>query len=125
MAGLSPSSPETPPQADWRETLRRRAAALLRDRLSARAAGRAFIDDEGGGSMVFGAICMFALVIFIFLVLNTGITSTEYMKVQNAADAGAYSGALVGSNSLNAIAEINDGMSYPYPPLPIATILRI
>lgn len=114
MAGLSPSSPETPPQADWRETLRRRAAALLRDRLSARAAGRAFIDDEGGGSMVFGAICMFALVIFIFLVLNTGITSTEYMKVQNAADAGAYSGALVGSNSLNAIAEINDGMSYVY-----------
>jgi hypothetical protein len=71
-------------------------------------------DEEEGGSMVIGAITMFTLVVFITLILNTGLLSGDKLAMQNSADAAAYSGAIVGANSLNSVASINDGMALIY-----------
>lgn len=71
-------------------------------------------EDEEGGSMVFGAITMFTLVVFVVLIMNTGMLSSDKMAMQNSADAAAYSGAVVGANSLNSVAAINDGMALIY-----------
>lgn len=70
------------------------------------------LGDEEGGSMVFGAITLFTLVVFLALIYNTGLLSADQMNMQNAADAAAYSGAMVGAENLNSVAAINDGMAY-------------
>jgi hypothetical protein len=70
--------------------------------------------DEEGGSMVFGAMTLFTLVLFTYLVYIVGMTSGDRMQLQGAADAAAYSGALVEAESLESIGFLNDGMGYVY-----------
>lgn len=70
--------------------------------------------DEEGQSLVFGAITAFTLVAFVALSFNVGMVISKRVRAQNAADAAAYSGALVEANSLSAIAWLNDGMAYTY-----------
>ena len=62
--------------------------------------------------MLFACLTFFALSLSIMFVFQVGLISTDRIQMQNAADAAAYSGALVEANSLNAIAQLNDGMAY-------------
>jgi hypothetical protein len=75
---------------------------------------RALPSDEEGGSMVFGAITLFSLMLFILLVYQIGMTSSHRMQMQTSADYAAYSGALVEADALDAIAFANEGMAYVY-----------
>lgn len=68
--------------------------------------------DEDGASMVFAAITMLTVSVSIMFVFQVSLVSTDKIQMQNAADAAAYSGALVEANSLNAIGQVNDAMAY-------------
>ncbi len=68
--------------------------------------------DQEGSAMVFGALTILTLATATFFVINIGLLSSERLQLQNAADAAAYSAALVEANSLNSVAAINDGMAY-------------
>lgn len=73
---------------------------------------RALHEDEGGASMVFAAITLFSLALSTVMIFQVGMMSSERLQTQTAADAAAYSGAVVEANALNAIGQLNDGMSY-------------
>jgi hypothetical protein len=78
------------------------------------AGARAAHENEDGGTMVFGAMTLFTLVVFTMLVYQVGMTSGDKIQLQGAADAAAYSGALVEAESLESIAFLNDGMAFVY-----------
>lgn len=73
---------------------------------------RRFHEDEEGATLVFAAATFFALAMSIAFVFQVGTISADRLQAQGAADAAAYSGALVQANSLNAIGQINDGITY-------------
>lgn len=73
---------------------------------------RKLAEEEEGASLVFATITLFAVSMSIVFVYQMGLVSTDRLTVQNAADAAAYSAAQVEANSLNSIAQINDGMTY-------------
>jgi hypothetical protein len=76
------------------------------------AEARRFHEDEEGATLVFAAATFFALAMSIAFVFQIGTVSADRLQIQGAADAAAYSGALVEANSLNAIGQINDGITY-------------
>lgn len=78
----------------------------------ARAAARDLHEDEGGAALVFAAITLFSLALLTMMVFQVGLVTTDRMQIQSSADAAAYSGAQVEANSLNAIGQLNDGMTY-------------
>ena len=63
--------------------------------------------DEGGQIVVFTAIFGLILVMFVSLVYNVGVFVGEKMKVQDAADAAAYSQAVWEARTLNFYAYTN------------------
>ncbi len=69
---------------------------------------------ETGSTMTFAAISIFVVVAFCAMVFNTGRVVSMRMQTQNAADAAAYSGALIKANSLSTVGYINDGMAHVY-----------
>ena len=83
-------------------------SALTRLRRGALALHR----DEQGAAMLFAAFTFLALSFSLMFVFQVGMISTDRIQMQNAADAAAYSGALMEANSLNAIGQLNDGMAY-------------
>lgn len=77
-----------------------------------RAEAKRFHEDEEGATLVFAAATFFALAVSIAFVFQIGNVSADRLQMQGAADAAAYSGALVEANSLNAMGQINDGITY-------------
>ncbi|MCO5168575.1 MAG: pilus assembly protein TadG-related protein [Planctomycetes bacterium] len=77
-----------------------------------RAGARRLHEDEEGAALVFAVITLFSLALLVFMVFQVGLVSADRLQIQTAADAAAYSGAQVEANSLNAIAQLNDGMTY-------------
>ncbi len=75
---------------------------------------RSFWRDESGQGIVFAAVSMIMLVGFVALVYNVGHLTERRTKVQLAADACAYSGAIVVGNSLSTIGWINSAMAQVY-----------
>lgn len=73
-----------------------------------------FIKDESGQSLMVAALTVFILLVMVGLVIGVGEVTTHQMRVQNAADAAAYSGAAVQADCLAQIAWINDGMAQIY-----------
>ncbi len=69
---------------------------------------------EDGQAMVFGAISMFMLFFCAALCNNIADVTSSRVEVQNAADAAAYSSALVEANVVSDVAWLNDGMAYIY-----------
>lgn len=68
--------------------------------------------DEEAQALPFGAVSMFVLVLFACLVHDTGQVVASRIRMQNTADAAAYSGALVQANGVESIAWTNDAMAY-------------
>lgn len=68
-------------------------------------------DEEGGQTMIFIAIVLFALVCFFALVVNVGHRVTSKVEMQNAADAAAMSGGIWNARGLNTISVLNVGMT--------------
>jgi len=83
-----------------------RARAFLRGEL------RRLHSDESGSSLVFAAITFFGLAMSTLMVYQLGMISADRVRIQNAADAAAYSGAVVEANNLNVMGQLNDGMAY-------------
>jgi hypothetical protein len=70
--------------------------------------------DESGQGIVFAAATLLLLVGFVAFVFNIGRLLDRRTKVQVAADAAAYSGAMVEADAVSAIAYINSAMSQVY-----------
>ena len=79
----------------------------------AKAVGR-FLRGQTGQGLVFTAISLLVLVGFVALVYNIGRLTERRTKIQIAADAAVYSGALVEANSLSTIAWCNSAMAQCY-----------
>ena len=67
--------------------------------------------NENGQGLVFAAITLLFLTYFAGAVYRVGFLSSQKMKVQNCADAAAYSMALAQANGLSTLAWINEGMA--------------
>jgi len=77
---------------------------ILKERLTRfRALGR----DDRGTISVLSVITVFALTIVLGMVINAGRNVDEKVRLQNAADAAAYSGGAVVARGLNALAFSN------------------
>lgn len=70
--------------------------------------------DESGASALFAVVSLMFLVVVIAYVHNVGMTVNRKIRLQNAADAAAFSGAVVEANSLSAIAWLNSCQTYIY-----------
>jgi len=71
----------------------------------------AFRRDEGGQSLVFGALTIFIIMFFAAMILSVGQVTARRIQMQFAADSAAYSSALVESQIANAIALLNTSMA--------------
>ncbi len=70
--------------------------------------------DESGAAALFAVVSLMFLVIVVAYVHNVGMTVNRRIRLQNAADAAAYSGAMVEANALSAIAWLNSCQTYVY-----------
>jgi hypothetical protein len=70
--------------------------------------------EESGQGILFAAATLLVLVGFVAFVFNIGRLLDRRTKMQIAADAAAYSGAMVEANAVSAIAWINSAMSQVY-----------
>ena len=70
--------------------------------------------DESGVALVFTLTVSLIIFLFGFAIYAVGETVRERMELQNAADAAAYSGALVQADTISRIAVINKAMSWNY-----------
>ena len=68
-------------------------------------------DDQGGQTIIFIAIVLFALICFFALVVNVGHRVTAKVETQNAADAAVLTGAIWNARGLNIISVLNVGMT--------------
>jgi hypothetical protein len=68
-------------------------------------------DDQGGQTIIFIAIVMFALVCFFALVVNVGDRVTAKVEMQNAADAAVMAGGIWNARGMNMISILNVGMT--------------
>jgi hypothetical protein len=68
--------------------------------------------DEGGQSALFAVVTLMLLVIVTAYAYNVGMTASQRVRLQNAADAAAYSGAVVEANTLASIAWLNNSQTY-------------
>ncbi len=75
---------------------------------------RRFLADESGQGIIFAAATLLLLVGFVAFVFNFGRLLDRRTKTQIAADAAAYSGAMVEADAVSAIAYINSAMSQVY-----------
>lgn len=75
---------------------------------------RRFIEDERGQSLVFAVITLFGLAMMAMMILGVSESTGMQMRLQNAADAAAYSGAQVEADIVAQVAWMNEGMSPLY-----------
>ncbi|MBI3268568.1 MAG: hypothetical protein HYZ53_06060 [Planctomycetes bacterium] len=66
-----------------------------------------FRQDEGGYGMAFAAFTLFSLVCFCAYTVNIADVTNKRTQMQNAADAGAYAGAVEQASMLTRIATLN------------------
>ena len=70
--------------------------------------------DESGVALVFTLTVSLIIFLFGFAIYAVGETVRERMELQNAADAAAYSGALVQADTISRVAVINKAMAWNY-----------
>ena len=75
---------------------------------------KSFWRDESGQGIIFAAASLLVLVGFVALVYNIGRLTARRTKIQTAADAAVYSGAMVEANALSTIGWINSAMAQLY-----------
>jgi len=68
---------------------------------------RGFHQNEGGQSIVFVVLTLLFVVLFVFMVINTGDVTSKKMRMVTAADAVAVSGATWMARGHNSIAMMN------------------
>lgn len=80
----------------------------------ARLSARRFLRERSGQSMLFTGLVIFVLVIMVGMIVGIGEISSDQMRLQNAADAAAYSAAAVQADCLAQIAWLNEGAAAIY-----------
>ncbi len=75
---------------------------------------RRLFREESGQGLIFGAVSLFVLVFCVSMAHNVGQVASERTRVQTAADAAAYAGAMVEADVVSSVAWMNDGMAYVY-----------
>ena len=70
--------------------------------------------DESGVALAFSVVVFLFLYLFGMGIYAVGDTVQKRIKLQNAVDAAAYSGAVVQADTLSRIAVINKAMSWTY-----------
>lgn len=68
------------------------------------------IKHQSGQTMVFGLVFIVVILIGVIILFNTGQLTRQKMEVQNAADAAAYSAAILTARELNFMAYTNRAM---------------
>ncbi len=71
-------------------------------------------EDEGGAGLAFGALTLLVLVAVVAAGANVWELLRVKVRVQNAADAAAYSAAAVMANTLAVIASLNNTLIWIY-----------
>lgn len=75
---------------------------------------RGFSGDESGQSLLVMALTIFGLVISTMLIVGVGGVTSQRIRLQHAADAAAYAGAMIQADCLSQIAWCNDAMAAVY-----------
>lgn len=73
---------------------------------------RRFVANESGQSSLFAILTLFLLLAAVGYVYNVSMLVSKRIRLQNAADAAAMSGAIVEANALSAIAWLNGCQTY-------------
>ena len=76
--------------------------------------GIELIGDESGVALALTVTVAIVIFLFGFAVYAVGETVRERIELQNAADAAAYSGALVQADTISRVAVINKAMAWNY-----------
>ncbi|MBQ6351862.1 MAG: hypothetical protein IJJ28_01165, partial [Lentisphaeria bacterium] len=76
--------------------------------------GRELAGDESGVAFALTVTVAIVIFLFAFAVYAVGETVAARIELQNAADAAAYSGALVQADTISRIAVINKAMAWNY-----------
>lgn len=63
--------------------------------------------QQSGQAAVLGMLCIFTMVIFVILSVNTGTLTNDRIRFQTTMDATAYAGAYEQARTLNRLTEIN------------------
>lgn len=69
-------------------------------------------NDDGGQAIVFIALTLLLMVVFVMLIINTGVSVTGKVQMMNAADATVLSGATWMARGLNTVSVYNKTMAY-------------
>jgi len=81
--------------------------------------------DEGGQGMLFAVFVLLIGAMVFMLSLNVGGLVSQKIRMQNAADAAAFSGAIVQARLLNLIAVLNDALIVCLVVKVVAMVLKI
>lgn len=84
-----------------------------------------FKSDEKGQALIITAIVLLILCAFVATTIEIPRFVNKKIKLQNAADAASYSGAIWESRLLNAISLMNDGIVAGYSAISVATAAMI
>ena len=73
--------------------------------------GRNSRSSERGQAAVLSALVMFTMVVFVAMATNMGILTSDRIRIQNAADATAYAGAITQAQRMNVISRFNGAIA--------------
>jgi hypothetical protein len=84
--------------------------------------GRRLFHDTGGQFLMFAAILVVVIIAFLLAIPNGTQVTTQKMRSQTAADAGAFTGSVWLSRSLNLSANMNIGIKSVYTWMTVLTM---
>ena len=84
--------------------------------------GRRLLRDTSGQYLLFGAVLVIAILAFLLVIPNGTQVTTQKMRAQTAADAGAFTGSVWLARSLNLNANMNIGIRSVYTWMTVLTM---
>ncbi len=84
--------------------------------------GRRLLQDTDGQVLLFGVVMFVAVLVFVLVIPNGTHVTTQKVRAQNAADAGAFTGSVWLSRSLNLSANMNIGIKNVYTWITVLTM---
>ncbi|MEO0078097.1 MAG: pilus assembly protein TadG-related protein, partial [candidate division WOR-3 bacterium] len=83
---------------------------------------RGLVHDDKGQVLLYGAVIAVVLLIFLLVIPNSTYIMTQKVRIQTAADAGAYTGSVWLARGLNLNASLNVGIKSMYTWMTVLTM---
>jgi hypothetical protein len=84
--------------------------------------GRRLLHDTGGQVLLFGAVLVVAILAFLLAIPNGTQVTTQKVRAQTAADAGAFTGSVWLARALNLSSSMNIGIRSVYTWMTVLTV---